>query len=91
MISLYDEALEKGFDLGEALYTQLPFFADYSLLARKDIQDSIKDYKFCKLFNCPPFKSLQETPESVIDDFIKIESELKSIQEYNQRKSDGNK
>ena len=75
LISLYDEALEKGFDLGEALYTQLPFFADYSLLARKDIQDSIKDYKFCKLFNCPPFKSLDDTPDIIKDTFFIIDEE----------------
>ena len=75
LISLYDEALEKGFDLGEALYTQLPFFADYSLLVRKDIQESIKDYKFCKLFNCPPFKSLDDTPDIIKDSFFIIDQE----------------
>ena len=75
LIALYDEALEKGFDLGEALYTQLPFFADFSLLARKDIQDSIKDYKFCKLFNCPPFKSLDDTPDRIKDSFFIIDHE----------------
>ena len=76
LLSCYQECIEQGFyNLGEALYTQLPFFADFSLLARKDIQDSIKDYKFCKLFNCPPFKSLDDTPDRIKDSFFIIDQE----------------
>ncbi len=90
LISLYDEALEKGFDLGEALYTQLPFFADFSWLVKKDIQKKIKDYKFCKLFNCPPFKSLEDTPEIIKDTFFIIDSEynqcINSIKEHTKDK-----
>ena len=55
LIALYDIAQEKGFDLGQALYTQSAFFVDYFLLLSEDIQSMIKDYLFCKTFNCPPY------------------------------------
>ena len=39
------------------------------------MQDNIKDYKFCKLFNCPPFKSLDDTPDRIKDSFFIIDHE----------------
>ena len=75
IIRLYDEAEEKGFNVGEAIYTQSFFFADHSLLLDEDCQDRITEYKFCKQFNCPPYPSLQETPPNIIDDFLIIEQE----------------
>ena len=63
LIALYDEALEKGFDLGEALYTQAAFFTDYELLLNVEIQKMIKQYLFCQSFNCPPYPSLKDTQE----------------------------
>ena len=90
--AVYDDSMRRAPKrLGESIYLQGAFFYDLMLLLDQNYQDRIKEFSFCKTFNCSPFKSLQETPEAVVDDFIKIESEFKSIQEYNQRKSDGNK
>ena len=77
IIRLADEAEQKGFKVGEAIYKQSFFFADHSLLLDEECQNRIKEFQFCKQFNCPPFPSLQETPPVIIDDFTIIEQELK--------------
>ena len=61
--------------MGEALYTQASFFADYSLLVDVKSQNRIKEYQFCKKFSCPPYPSLQSTPANIIDDFMIIDEE----------------
>ena len=76
IIRLYDEAEEKGFNVGEAIYTQSFFFADLGLLLDEDCQNRIKEYNFCKQFSCPPYPSLQETPPIIVDDFLIIEQEF---------------
>ena len=76
IIRLYDKAELKGFKLGEAIYTQSFFFCDHALLVNEDYQDRIKEYTFCKKFNCPPYPSLQQTPANIIDDFLTIEDEF---------------
>lgn len=89
LILLYDEAIEKGFDLGEALYKQAAFFTDYQKLVDVEIQDLIKKYRFCKKFNCPPYPSLKDTPEKMIDDFIIIDEEHhKCIQKMKENNKD---
>ena len=88
IIRLYEEADSKGFNVGEAIYTQSFFFADHELLVSADMQNRIKEYQFCKAFSCPPYPSLQETPAEIIDDFFIIEEEynhcLKKQQEEKQ-------
>ena len=76
IIRLYEEADTKGFNVGEAIYTQSFFFADHELLLDSSMQDRIKEYQFCKQFSCPPYPSLQETPPNIIDDFTIIEQEI---------------
>ena len=85
LIALYDEALEKGFDLGEALYTQVGFFTDYYLLISKNIQEMIRNYRFSKAFNCPPYKSIEETPDEIINNFLIIDSEHNNFQIQEQK------
>ena len=75
IIRLYDGAEDKGFNVGEAIYTQSFFFADQGLLLDEDCQNRIKEYSFCKQFSCPPYPSLKETPADIIDDFFIIEEE----------------
>ena len=75
IIRLYDEAEDKGFNVGESIYTQSFFFADHSLLIDSSMQNRIKEYQFCKTFSCAPYPTLQETPAQLIDDFFIIESE----------------
>ena len=76
ILDVYDEADSKGFNVGEAIYTQSFFFADHELLLDSTMQDRIKEYQFCKQFSCPPYPSLQETPPNIIDDFTIIEQEI---------------
>ena len=75
IIRLYDEANEKGFNVGEAIYSQSFFFADHSLLLDEDCQSRITEYNFCKQYSCAPYHSLKDTPPNIIDDFLIIEQE----------------
>lgn len=75
IIKLYDQAEAKGFNIGEALYSQCAFFCDYSKLLDSKIQTRIKEFNYCKAFSCPPYPSLQETPANMLDEFMIIEQE----------------
>ena len=91
-IDVYDYSIKKSVKkLGESIYLQGSFFYDLMLFVDQKIQDRIKEFTFCKSFNCPPFPSLNETPENIVDEFMTIESEFNSISEHKQRKSNGNK
>ena len=73
---------------GEALYTQHFFFCNTKDIINQDVQRRIKEYSYCKTFNCPPHKSLQETPANIIDEFMIIEKELNHLKA---KDSNGNK
>ena len=47
------------------------------------MQNRIKEYQFCKTFNCPPYPSLADTPAILVDDFFIIEEEFKNAQVRN--------
>ena len=85
IIRLYDEAESKGFNLGEALYTQTFFFSDHALLLDNSIQNRIKEFTYCKQFSCPPYPSLQETPANIIEQFSVIEQEMNNCMAKKQR------
>ena len=75
-MNCYDEAIERGFDVGEALYNQHFFFADPEHLFNAACQNIIKKFVYCDTFNCPPYPSLQETPARLVDDFLLIKREI---------------
>ena len=75
--------------MGEALYTQASFFADYSLLVDVKSQNRIKEYQFCKKFSCPPYPSLQSTPANIIDDFMIIDEEYTHCMDNSQKEKKG--
>ena len=77
LLKLYDIAKVKGFNLGEALYTQALFFTDLNLLISPKIQQRIKEYLFCKTFNCSPVNSFQDADADAIDDYMIIDEEYK--------------
>lgn len=85
LVKLYDIAKNKGFNLGEALYTQSFFFANHDLLINTESQNRIKEYQFCKKFKCPPYPSLQNTPANIIDDFMIIDEEYNLCMEHSQK------
>ena len=76
LMDCYNEATEKGFDVGEALYNQLFFFSDAEQLYNQDCQNLIKKYVYCDTFNCPPYPSLKETPADLVDNFLLIKREI---------------
>jgi|TARA_R100000084_G_scaffold109011_2_gene73556 hypothetical protein len=76
LMDCYVEAINKGYDIGEALYNQLFFFTDPIYIYNEDCQNLIKKYVFCDNFNCPPYPSLQETPAELVDNFLLIKKEL---------------
>ena len=84
IIRLYEEAEKKGFNVGESIYKQSLYFVDHVLLLSEEMQDRIKEFQFCKQFNCPPYPSLNDTPPNIIDDFTIIEEELKCCIERKQ-------
>ena len=75
IIRLYEEADTKGFNVGEAIYTQSFFFTNHALLLDQSMQNRIREYQFCKQFSCAPYPSLKETPAKLIDQFSVIEEE----------------
>ena len=62
--------------MGQALYEQTLMFADINKIIDEKCQIRIKEYQFCKEFNCPPYPSLSETPATIIDDFNVIQEEM---------------
>ena len=76
LMQCYDEAKEKGFDIGEALYNQLFFFEDQRIVYNEKCQNLIRKYIFCDNFKCPPYPSLQDTPAQLVDDFLLIKKEI---------------
>ena len=72
--------------MGEALYEQALMFVNMNKMIDEDSQIRIREYQFCKDFNCPPYPSLKETPANIVDDFTVIQEEM--IQ-FSTRKQNG--
>tara|TARA_R100001443_G_C3362116_1_gene179243 strand:- start:3057 stop:3377 length:321 start_codon:yes stop_codon:yes gene_type:complete len=76
----YDELIEKRIeDIGETLYIEHFYFANTIDLLDIKYQNIIKKYNFSKSFNTPAYPSIQETPASIIDDFMIIDNEVKKF------------
>ncbi len=78
---LYDNAQrrKKTDKLGETLFLSAGYFVDYERLVNREIQDNIRKYIYCKSSGTPPYKDLDSTPISFIDDFLIIDEETQSI------------
>lgn len=70
---------KKVINVSETLYIEHFMFCNTEQLIDKKIQTRIKEYNFCKSFNCPPYPSLKETPAKVIDEFLEIENIMNRI------------
>ena len=87
LVECYDQCNKEGFkSMGNALYEYSRFFVNDKMIVDEKIQNTIKSYRYCKKFNCPPFPSLNETPLDIIDSFMIIDDE---ITQYQSRKQDG--
>ena len=79
-MNCYEELDKKNIkNISETLYVEHFYFANTSDLLDKKIQQRIKEYNYCKSFNCPPFPSLDKTPARVVDDFLEIEHIMLNI------------
>ena len=77
LIQCYDDCYNAGFkEIGSALYEYSRFFVDDKMIIDNKIQSTIKSYRYCKKFNCPPYKSLNETPVDIIDTYMIIDDEV---------------
>ncbi len=80
LLNCYKELEEKNVkNISETLYIEHFYFANTYELLDKKIQQRIKEYNYCKAFNCPPFVSLDETPAKVVDEFLEIENIMTNI------------
>ncbi len=76
----YDEIMEKNISaIGETLYIEHFYFCNTKDLLDENVQKRIKEYSYCKTFNCPPYPSLIDTPANIIDEFMLIEKELNHL------------
>lgn len=80
LIQCYNAILENGTQNGsEQLYAEHFFFCNTNELLDSKIQQRIKEYNYCKSFNCPPYPSLAQTPAKVVDEFLEIENIMVNI------------
>ena len=87
LVECYDQCNKEGFkSMGNALYEYSRFFVNDKMIVDEKIQNTIKSYRYCKKFNCPPFPSLNETPLDIIDSFMIIDDE---ITQHQSRKQNG--
>ena len=87
LVECYDQCNKEGFkSMGNALYEYSRFFVNDKMIVDEKIQNTIKSYRYCKKFNCPPFPSLNETPVDIIDSFMIIDDE---ITQHQSRKQNG--
>ena len=78
----YDEIIEKNIsNVGETLYLEHFYFSNTSDLVDEEYQQLIKEYHYSKTFNTPPYSTIKDTPAQLIDDFLTIEREVKSIRQ----------
>ena len=80
LVECYDQCNKEGFkSMGNALYEYSRFFVNDKMIVDEKIQNTIKSYRYCKKFNCPPYPSLQDTPANIMESFMIIDKEIKSI------------
>mgnify|MGYP003114330355 CR=1 FL=1 len=86
IVALYENLESKGAELGSNLFKYTAHFVDHGLLVNHKMQNRIKEYQFCKEFNCPPYPSLKDTPEKVMTELSIISKEFNSCIKEEQQK-----
>ena len=87
LVWLYDEAVEKNFPIGEALYTQSKSFVNTDNLIDARCQVLIQKYKFSTVTHTPLCSNIDEAPFDLIEDCLLIESEINKIKVKMERDS----
>jgi hypothetical protein len=91
MIACYDKCLEGGYPVGKNLWDYLLKCGNVINYYDSKHQETIKQYNYCKDFNIPPYKSLQETPVVLLEDFSIIKTEVDSIVKQTKEENNGSK
>ncbi len=73
---------ESKFSLGRNLYFHLPLFMDPKLLYDNEDNIVFKEYHWCKDFNIPIAKSLNDADAFTLELFDIIRSEINQIEKY---------
>jgi len=81
-----NEAFGKNFNIGEAIFGQLPFFACKRFLYSKEFQEDINRYSYCSTFNVPAYEGHYGShPKKWVDKsfFIKNMIEKEQVKDGN--------
>ena len=91
MIQYYEKCVERKVDIGKSLWDVLPFCGNPIHYLDYKCQEIIKQYNYSTQFNLPPYRSVQETPQSLLDAFTVIKIELNRLTEEITREKNAKK
>ena len=81
------ESTEKGYDIGQSLYFQMPFFCNPSFIISDWCWQMITDYFSIKNFNIPLANNLDSVDAWTLDCFNIIDDELRKIKNFEVNKN----
>lgn len=84
---IIEESKSKGFDIGQSLYYQMPFFCDPKSIISQWCLDIITDYFTVKKYHVPIASSIDTVNPFMIDCFSIIDDELIKINKYESKKN----
>ena len=84
---IINESNKKGFDIGQSLYLQIPFFCNPSFIISDWCFQMISDYFSIKRFNIPLAKNLDSVDAWTLDCFNVIDDEIQKIKKYEANKN----
>ena len=84
---IINESTEKGFDVGQSMFYQLPFFCNPSIVIRDWCWHMITDYFSVTKFNVPISKDLDSMDAWMMDCFTVIENEIQKISNHERKKN----
>jgi len=89
----YDKSFNK-YPLGESLFVSHLFYSNPANFYDHNIQNRIKKVQYSLESNTPLYSTVQDTPASVVDEFLIYKSESQHCTQYLERerkKKDGDK
>ena len=69
-------------ELGYSLWRYLPYFVNDSDILDIECQDSIRKYEYSRMTGTPPYPSIADTPDDLIEAFFTIKNELESVSKH---------
>ena len=84
---IIQESKNKGFDIGQSLYHQIPFFCNPKSIISQWCLDMITDYFTVKKYHVPIATSINTVNPYIIDCFSIIDDEITKINKYESTKN----